>query len=116
MKIMKFILQLKFMILIEDTLTIIRESNEEVLFIASYYDKNLGNNYIVSGNNGYIKSYDYKLNNLYHKYKDSENNEGHKNIIIHDKESLPIYNWLKEIDLLCYLPLFIKNTSKENII
>ena len=30
------------------------------------------------------------------------------NIIIHDKESLPIYNWLKEIDLLIYLSLFLK--------
>ena len=30
------------------------------------------------------------------------------NIIIHDKESLPIYNWLKEIDLLIYLALFLK--------
>ena len=30
------------------------------------------------------------------------------NIMIHDKESLPIYNWLKEIDLLIYLSLFLK--------
>ena len=30
------------------------------------------------------------------------------NIIIHDKESLPIYNWLKEIDLLIYLSIFLK--------
>ena len=30
------------------------------------------------------------------------------NLIIHDKESLPIYNWLKEIDLLIYLSLFLK--------
>ena len=30
------------------------------------------------------------------------------NIIIHSKESLPIYNWLKEIDLLIYLSIFLK--------
>ena len=30
------------------------------------------------------------------------------NLIIHDRESLPIYNWLKEIDLLIYLSLFLK--------
>ena len=30
------------------------------------------------------------------------------NIIIHYKESLPIYNWLKEIDLLIYLSIFLK--------
>ena len=30
------------------------------------------------------------------------------NLIIHDKESLPIYNWLKEIALLIYLSLFLK--------
>ena len=30
------------------------------------------------------------------------------NMIIHDKESLHIYNWLKEIDLLIYLSLFLK--------
>ena len=29
------------------------------------------------------------------------------NTIIHDKESLPIYNWLKEIDLLIYLSHFL---------
>ncbi len=32
--------------------------------------------------------------------------------IVYNKESLPIYKWLKEIDLLIYLPLFIK---KKNI-
>ena len=30
------------------------------------------------------------------------------NILIHDRESLPIYGWLKEIDLLIYLSLFLK--------
>jgi hypothetical protein len=30
------------------------------------------------------------------------------NMIIHEKESLPIYNWLKEIDLLIYLSIFLK--------
>jgi hypothetical protein len=29
-------------------------------------------------------------------------------MIIHEKESLPIYNWLKEIDLLIYLSIFLK--------
>ena len=30
------------------------------------------------------------------------------NMLIHDRESLPIYGWLKEIDLLIYLSLFLK--------
>ena len=49
----------------------------------------------------------------YYTYTKNENNsllevvEKTKNIV-YKKETLPIYKWLKEIDLLVYLPLFIK--------
>jgi hypothetical protein len=46
-----------------------------------------------------------------------EKNVNNKNISC-NKESLPIYQWLKEIDLLIYLPLFMKKKiySFEKII
>ena len=49
----------------------------------------------------------------YYTYKKNENNnllevvEKSKNLV-YKNEELPIYKWLKEIDLLKYLPLFIK--------
>ena len=59
----------------------------------------------------------------YYTYTKNENNsllevvEKTKNII-YKKESFPIYKWLQEIDLLVYLPLFIKKKiySFEKII
>ena len=59
----------------------------------------------------------------YYTYSKNENNsllevvEKTKNIIF-KKESFPIYKWLQEIDLLVYLPLFIKKKiySFEKII
>ena len=47
----------------------INDSNYNVFFIDTYYDKKLLKNYIVTGNFGLVKSYDYNKNELYYDYK-----------------------------------------------
>jgi len=59
----------------------INELKENVMYINSYYDKFLSINYIITGNNGYIISYNYSSNQLYHKYCNNDN-RGHFSIII----------------------------------
>lgn len=70
------------------------------------------------GKNSYFRnSHNSSISQLtYYTYSKNENNSllevveknfTNKNIV-NKKETLPIYKWLKEIDLLCYLPLFIK--------
>jgi hypothetical protein len=61
----------------------INNSNEKTHFIDTYYDNNLSKYYIITGNDGYIKSYDYNNNKLYHKYLDNDNSLN-LNIIIND--------------------------------
>ena len=46
-------------------------SNYKTYFIDSYYDNESKKNYIVSGNLGFIKCYDYYLNKEYRKYYES---------------------------------------------
>ena len=47
----------------------------------------MNKNFILTGNLGYIKSYDYNENRIYHKYHEySENNLGHLSIIINKKK------------------------------
>ena len=63
--------------------------NDNIHFIDSYYDKNLNKNYIITCNQGYIKSYDFKLHEIYHIYYDNENkNSIHPFAIIHKKEEI----------------------------
>ena len=52
----------------------IENSEEATYFIDSYYDKYLGKNYIITGNKGYLKSYDFNNNKLYNKYDDNNSN------------------------------------------
>jgi hypothetical protein len=63
----------------------INNSKDNVFFIDSYYDKNTNTNYIITGNYGYVKSYNYNQNKLYHKYCDA-NEEGHFSFIINNIE------------------------------
>ena len=60
-------------------------SNEDVLYIDSYYDKNLSKSYIITGNINYAKSYDFIQNKLYFKYCDNSNTS-HNSIIIKNDE------------------------------
>ena len=55
---------------------IINDSNDISFFIDVYYDKKNLKNYIITGNKGYIKSYDYNNNIIYHKYFDKDKDLG----------------------------------------
>ena len=67
-------------------ITEINESNELTYFIDAYYDKKNSKNYIITGNDNYIKSYDYNKKELYHKYCDCIN-EGHQSIVINENNN-----------------------------
>ena len=62
-------------------------SGDDTSFIDTYYDIKLNKNYIVSGNIGYVKSYDYKEEKIYHEYRENDM-EDHCSIIINDKEKI----------------------------
>ena len=66
----------------------INDSNDSTLFIDTFYDKNTSVNYIITGNIGYVKSYKYNKNKVYHKYieNDHSSNFGHLNLIINDSK------------------------------
>ena len=63
-------------------------SNEDTYFIDTYKDKKLFKYFILTGNIGYVKSYDYSNNKLYYKYYDKGNNRGHDSIIIDDTKDV----------------------------
>ena len=63
-------------------------SNEDTYFIDTYYDKKLFKYFILTGNIGYVKSYDYSENKLYYKYYDKGNNRGHDSIVIDDSKGV----------------------------
>ena len=69
----------------------INDSNEKTYYINSYFDYRVSKNYIITGNKGYVKSYDFTNNKIYHIYndnKDNDNNKDHNSIIINDKEDI----------------------------
>ena len=65
----------------------INNSNEDTFFMDIYYDNYLSKNYIITGNKGYIKSYDYNQNKLFHKYydEDEDDKQEHYSIFINKK-------------------------------
>ena len=65
----------------------INDSNEGTFFIDSYYDKTLSRNFIITGNYGFVKSYDYKENKVYYKYCENDN-KYHNSIVINSNEEL----------------------------
>ena len=66
----------------------INDSKDSAFFIDIYYDNNLFKNYIITGNEGYAKSYEYNVNKLYHKYSENDNIKGHMSIIINKKKEI----------------------------
>ena len=54
----------------------IKNSNESTLFIDIYNDKIISKNFIITGNTGYSKSYDYSENKVYQIYNDNESASG----------------------------------------
>ena len=49
----------------------INNSNENTFFIDVYYDKYLNKNYIITGNDDSVISYDVDFGEIYHRYKDN---------------------------------------------
>ena len=62
-------------------------SNYHTFFIDTYYDKKLSKIFIITGNDGFSQSYDYKENKIYYKYcEDKSEINYHMSIIIDNKE------------------------------
>ena len=61
--------------------------NDKIFLIDIYYDKKTSKNYFITGNWGYVKSYDFNKNTLYKKYCDNDKST-HYNIIINQKEEI----------------------------
>jgi len=59
----------------------INDSNDSTYFIDTYEDNKSSKIYILTGNNGYVKSYDYSPNKIYHKYSEDDGNR-HCSIIV----------------------------------
>ena len=67
----------------------INDSKDRAYYIDNYYDDDLNKNFILTGNIGYIKSYDYNENKIYHKYYEySENISSHLRMIINKKKEI----------------------------
>ena len=73
-----------------DKIKEIYNSNERTYRIDHYYDNITNKNYIICGNFGYIKSYDYNNNQLYHKYYDNGKGSHHSIIIKNIKNVLTL--------------------------
>ena len=65
----------------------IKDSDDKISFIDSYYDNINNKNYIITGNNNKIKSYDYDINQLYNIYYDLDNGS-HRSIIMHNDNNI----------------------------
>ena len=66
----------------------IKNSKGRKAIIINYYDNKNNKNYIISGFEGCIKSFDFKENKLYHKYKIKCDNGMINSLIINDKENV----------------------------
>ena len=64
-------------------ITTIDDSDEITYFIDVYYDIKSSNNYIITGNDNYVKSYDYNTKKLYHTYHEADN-EGHQSVLVYN--------------------------------
>ena len=65
----------------------IEYSDCKTFFVCAYYDDELKINYIITGNEGNVKSYDYNNNKLYHSYYKEDNTEPHISIIVKKYEN-----------------------------
>ena len=65
----------------------LKNSGDDTSFIDTYYDIKFNKNYIVTGNIGYVKSYDYNEEKLYHEYRENDLDD-HCSIIIFDKDEI----------------------------
>ena len=68
----------------------INNSNDKTNFIDIYYDNKLSKKYILTGNKGYIKSYDYNKNEIYKQYSDNDDKDHFCIIINENKKEIKI--------------------------
>ena len=73
----------------------INNSNDISFFIDSYYDKIFYKNYIITSNDGYMKSYDFSQNKIYRKYCDQDK-RGHFSFLINIEDGI-----IKIIESVC---------------
>ena len=67
----------------------IYDSDENTFLIDVYYDNSSLKTFIITGNIGFVKSFDYDKNKLYFEYKDKNNSySNHKNLIINKKDNI----------------------------
>ena len=52
-------------------------TKNNTLFIDTYFDEKYSNNYIITGNYGFVESYDYNNNRVYHKYTHYSNSNNY---------------------------------------
>ena len=64
----------------------LKDSNENVSFVDSYYDKKISKKYIIASFSRYIRAYEYSENKIYKTYKDKYKSF-HRNIIVNDYEN-----------------------------
>ena len=70
------------------TVNVINGSNENVLLMDIYFDKEKYINFIIISNRGYIKSYNYNKKKLYSKYQDIGNNSKINSFIIYKENHI----------------------------
>ena len=65
----------------------LKDSNENISFIDSFYDKKICKKFIIAGFDKYIRAYDFSNNSVYKTYKDKYN-PFHRNAIINDYDEV----------------------------
>ena len=65
----------------------INDSYENTNFIESYYDNKTYKYFIVTGNEGYVKSYNFNEKTVYHKYDDKSESD-HNSLIINNYDNI----------------------------
>ena len=75
-------------------ITNINDSYESTNFIDSFYDIKTNKNYIITGNIGCVKSFDFKKNKLYHIYSEEDFND-HCSLVVNYKKFSKIVNLIE---------------------
>ena len=66
----------------------INDSEDKSFYVDTYYDNKSSINYIITGNEGHIKSYNYNQNKIYHMYFDINDCDEHRSIKINLYEDI----------------------------
>ena len=65
----------------------INNSNDRIFFIDTYFDNKSSRNYIISGCRGFVKSFDFNRNIIYHKYCEYDS-KVHCSLTIYNDEEI----------------------------